>query len=128
MVVASCCLVRSILIAGSWRPAALAVKSCISAIQETYIALELGKTTLKPHQESHHPEINKDLPRILMFSSDIFFYVYWISQGNGETLVCIVQQNSFEASTWAVDDEPPLRGITRNYHNLKEHFYIMTVT
>jgi len=55
-------VVNSILIAGSWRPAArLVVKSGIPAIQETEIALELGKTTLKPHQESHHLAITSDL-------------------------------------------------------------------
>jgi len=33
-----------------------------------------------------------------------------MSQGNGETLASIVQQNSYEASRWAVDEQ--LRGFT----------------
>jgi len=36
-----------------WRPVPLlVVKSHISAIQETEVALELGKNTLKPHQKA----------------------------------------------------------------------------
>ena len=63
-----------------------------------------------------------------MFWSDIFFHVNWMSQGNRETFICIVQQNNFETSKWAVDDESPLRGITRIAHNLKEPFYVMAIT
>jgi len=55
-----------------------------------------------------------------MFWSDIFFNMKEMNQENGETLISIVQQNSFEASEWAVGYEPPLRGITRIAHNLKE--------
>ena len=63
-----------------------------------------------------------------MFWSDIFFHVNRTSQENRETFICIVQQNNFETSIWAVDDESPLRRISRIAHNLKEPFYITAIT